>query len=114
MTGGIVGRALEIARRDTRAVERKAGNVRRREEFAGPPELARFFRGERLDAIPAKAADRAALLGYLATLFEHDREYAEGEVNVVLARAHNDFATLRRYLIDAGLLERENGRYRRT
>jgi len=31
----------------------------------------------------------------------------------VLARVHNDFAMLRRSLVDAGLLEREHGRYRR-
>jgi len=35
-------------------------------------------------------------------------------VNRVLQPLHNDFATLRRYLIDAGLLERERGRYRRV
>jgi hypothetical protein len=95
-------------------MERKAGNVRRREEFPGPAQLARFFRGERLERIPARASDRSALLVHLAGLFEPGREYSEADVNLVLARVHNDFATLRRYLIDAGLLARENGRYRRT
>jgi hypothetical protein len=94
-------------------MERKAGNARRREEFAGPAELARFFRGERLDAIPARASDRTAVLAYLAGLFEPGCDYAVTDVNLVLARVHNDFASLRRYLIDERLLARDHGRYRR-
>ena len=95
-------------------MERKVGNVRRREEFTGPAELARFFRGERLDAIPARSVDRTAVLVHILGLFERGCDYSEGDVNLVLARVHNDFATLRRYLIDAGLLARERGRYRRV
>lgn len=95
-------------------MQRKAGNVVRREQFAGPAELARFFRAGRLETIPAKAADRAAVLTYVATLFERDRDYPEAEVSAILARLHNDFATLRRYLVDSGLLTRDDGRYRRV
>jgi len=93
---------------------RKAGNERRREEFAGPAQLARFFKGERLDVMPAKAPDRAALLAYVAERFERGRVYAESDINVALSRVHDDFATLRRYLVDAGLLHREQGRYTRS
>jgi len=95
-------------------MQRKAGNVVRRERFAGPAELARFFRADRLETIPARAADRAAVLAYIAALFERDRDYPEAEVSATLARVHNDFATLRRYLVDAGLLTRDQGRYRRV
>ena len=95
-------------------MERVPGNVRRREAFAGPPELARFFKGGRLETMPAKEPDRHALLAYLATLFEAGREYDERDVNRILGAVDNDFATLRRYLIDAGLLRRERGVYRRV
>jgi hypothetical protein len=94
-------------------VERVPGNVRRRQEFAGPPELARFFRGDRLETIPARASDRAALLAYLAGLFEPERDYAEADVNLILGRVHRDHASLRRYLIDERLLTRDHGTYRR-
>ena len=94
-------------------MERKAGNLRRREEFAGPPELARFFRGDRLDVVPRRANDRAAVLSFIAGRFERSREYPEDEVNSVLLSAYDDVAMLRRYLVDAGLLTRANGRYRR-
>ena len=97
----------------TFGVVRKAGNIRRVEEFDGPPELARFFKAGRLETIPARAGDRLAVLAHIAARFERDRDYAEDEVNRILHVLHNDFATLRRYLIDAGLLRREQGRYRR-
>jgi hypothetical protein len=94
-------------------MERKAGNVRRREEFAGPTELARFFRGDRLEGVPARAADRAAVLAYLAGLFEPGRDYAEADVNLILGRVHRDFASLRRYLVDERFLMRDHSTYRR-
>lgn len=95
-------------------MERKAGNVRRREEFRGPSELARFFRGDRLDVMPRRSVDRVAVLGFIAQRFETVREYAEDEVNSLLLSAYDDVAMLRRYLVDAGLLRRTNGRYRRA
>ena len=64
--------------------------------------------------MPAKMPERSAVLAYVAERFEPGRDYAEAEVNVMLARVQDDFATLRRYLIDAGLLRRERGRYRRA
>ena len=95
-------------------MERVPGNVRRREAFAGPPELARFFKGERLETMPSKANDRLAVLTYLAALFERDRVYTEDEVDRVLGRVDDDFATLRRYLVDARLLTRARNEYRRV
>ena len=49
------------------------------------------------------------LLSYLASKFEHGREYAEREVNQLLNQWHTyqDPATLRRDLYDARLLDRE-------
>lgn len=95
-------------------MERIPGNIRRRDAFAGPPELARFFKGARLETMPAKMPERRAVLAYLARGFVPGRDYAEAEVNVMLARVHDDFATLRRYLIDERLLRRERGIYRRA
>jgi hypothetical protein len=94
-------------------MQRIPGNVRRRDEFQGPPELARFFRGDRLETIPARATQRDAVLRYIARVFEPGRDYAEADVNLALARIHRDHASLRRYLVDAGILTREHGVYRR-
>jgi hypothetical protein len=95
-------------------MERIPGNVRRRQEFSGPPELARFFRGDRLETMPRRSKDREALLAYVASRFERGREYPEDEVNSMLLSVADDISSLRRYLIDAGVLSRERGVYRRS
>ena len=68
----------------------------------------------RVASLPARAAKRKLILEYVAsTRFEPKREYGEREVNVVLEEVHDDYVTLRRYLVDEGLLERSAGVYRR-
>jgi len=94
-------------------MERIPGNVRRRQEFSGPADLARFFRGDRLETMPRRSKDREAVLAYVVSRFEPGREYPEPEVNSLLLAAADDVASLRRYLIDAGLLTRDRGVYRR-
>ena len=44
--------------------------------------------------------------------FEPGRVYSEREVNDVLLGVHEDFAYLRRELVNYRYLEREDGRYR--
>ncbi len=51
---------------------------------------------------------------HIAGGFTAGREYSEDEVNRILQGVYSDHATLRRYLIDAGLLRRERGVYRRA
>lgn len=76
--------------------------------------LRNFVDGEgRITALPAREGKRLLVLEYVAARFEPGREYAEREVNGLLLGVHDDPASLRRYLVDAGLLEREAGVYRR-
>jgi hypothetical protein len=73
-----------------------------------------FIRDGRLVSIPAKPRKRELLLPYLLdTCFPEDREYEEREVNQRLALIHPDVASLRRYLVDGGLMKRDRGVYRR-
>ena len=75
--------------------------------------LAGFLDGGRLSTIPAQARKRMLVLRYLAEqVFEQDREYPEAEVNMLLALRHPDVAALRRYLVDAGFMQRAAGIYR--
>lgn len=76
--------------------------------------LDNFFRGERLKEIPASPKKRRVVLKWLAGQFERGVEYPEAEVNAIIQRHHPDFAALRRYLIDEGLMTRERGSYRRA
>ena len=68
----------------------------------------RYFRGSQLVEIPAAPAKRDAVLRILADEFDPGRYYAEADVRRVLRRFHPDDAALRRYLVEAGLLQRDN------
>jgi hypothetical protein len=54
------------------------------------------------------------ILRYLVKQFEFDRRYTEREVNDIISRTHDDFATLRRALIDSKRMSRERETYWRN
>jgi hypothetical protein len=68
-----------------------------------------FFKGERLDRIPAARAKRLAVLDVFAQDFEPGVRYTEKQVNLVIGKRFADTATIRRYLVDEGFLDREGG-----
>jgi hypothetical protein len=74
--------------------------------------VGRLFADGRIERVPARRKVRAAVLLEVLTRFEPGREYAEPEVNEVLLGVHEDFAYLRRELVNYHYLEREDGRYR--
>ena len=63
---------------------------------------------------PAKRSRRLILLNHVAQLFDVGVRYREGEVNLKLRGLYDDYAALRRYLVDEGFLSREHGEYWRT
>lgn len=74
-----------------------------------------FVTDGRLDTIPAHERKRQVILRWLLErCFPEDRWYAEKEVNQRLALYHPDVASLRRYLVDGGLMTRDRGVYRRA
>ena len=75
--------------------------------------LGDFFAGGRLRSIPVQRKKRDIVLRYLAEKFEAGRTYTEQEVSFRLLNYHEDYATLRRAMVDTGLMMRENGIYRR-
>ncbi len=100
-----------------RAGARVAAHRRTEVERSGTPEdeiLSRFVKGGRLVSMPSTRSKRAAVLDYLAQSFEPGRYYEEREVNRLLERYHDDYATLRRYLVDESFLSREGGKYWRS
>jgi hypothetical protein len=73
-----------------------------------------FVRDGRLTTIPAKERRRLVVYRYLRdAIFTEDRAYPEKEVNMRLALFHPDVATIRRGMVDAGLVRRSDGAYRR-
>ena len=74
-----------------------------------------FVRDGRLVSIPAKPSKRDLLMPWLLDeCFPEDRAYEEKEVNQRLALMYPDVSALRRYLIDAKLMTREQGIYWRA
>lgn len=61
-----------------------------------------------LSEFPKKQKRKAAILRHLIKRFALGRKYSEKEVNSILSEAFSDYVTLRRYLIDYGLLDRED------
>ena len=76
--------------------------------------LLNCFRDGKLAYLPEKFGKRQIVLEEIAQSFEPGTRYAEAEVNLVLRDLYPDFAALRRYLIDAAFLSREDGFYWRS
>ena len=76
--------------------------------------LRNFFKRGRLVSIPASHSKRLVVLDRLAQEFEPGRKYREAEVNDTLKKFHDDYASLRRYLVDSEFLDRSGGDYWRA
>jgi hypothetical protein len=86
------------------------------DEPGGPGRLGGLFSRGRLVEIPRAPELRLELLRHIAERFEPGRTYSEPEINAALREVHDDHAALRRYLVDAGLLVRDDAgtSYRRA
>ena len=73
--------------------------------------LRAFVRGGRLLQMPTAAGKRQVVLEHIASAFEPGVRYSEREVNAILRTWYADHASLRRYLVDTGLLDRDAGQY---
>jgi hypothetical protein len=78
-----------------------------------PDEIRQFFRDGRLTTFPSKQSRYLEILAVLVSDFTPETNYPEAEVNAILLRRHEDFATLRRDLVDFGFMTRAGGIYRR-
>ena len=76
--------------------------------------LRAFFRDGRLTEIPAKESKRRIVLERIALEFEPGVHYDERTVNAIVGRFSLDHASLRRYLVDEGFLDRDHGTYWRS
>jgi hypothetical protein len=76
--------------------------------------LRRYFRGGRLTQIPSQRSRKIVILDRLAQEFDVGSRYSERQVNAILRRFHEDVASLRRFLVDEGFLDRAAGEYWRS
>ncbi|MFC4323009.1 DUF2087 domain-containing protein [Litchfieldia salsa] len=70
--------------------------------------LTYFKQGEdgKLDTFPSKEKRKLIVLQNIVKRFDHSKKYSEKEVNEILKTIYSDFATIRRYLIEYGFMER--------
>ena len=61
----------------------------------------------KLKQFPSREKKKYMILGMLVHLFEPQKIYKEKEVNAILSSVHDDYAVLRRYLVDYKFLKRE-------
>ena len=77
--------------------------------------LHRFFDSAgRLKNLPAKQSRQLAVFDLIAQRFVPGVRYTEIEVNHELMQVFDDYVSLRRGLVDFGLLDRANGEYWRS
>jgi hypothetical protein len=73
--------------------------------------LRTFMPQGRLLQMPAQESKRRVVLDHMCRVFEPGSRYPESEVNTVLRAFTDDYVTVRRYLVDYGLLARSGGEY---
>jgi hypothetical protein len=108
-----------VYRLETGALETRARRLLARETFSGisaDVDLDAYDRkvltnytlpDGRLKALPTQRKKVEVILRYVLADFEPERHYSEKEVNELLARYHEDTASLRRDLIDFKMLDRD-------
>lgn len=70
-----------------------------------------FFEYGKLKSIPAQRKKERIILEEIAKSFHPGRIYSEREVNIILSDYHDDFCTLRRDMIDEGIMGRDRSGY---
>ncbi len=71
--------------------------------------LRDYLEDGRLKSIPAQHKKRVVILRYILQEFEPGRRYAESEVNEIISRFYEDYATIRREFIERRMMDREGG-----
>lgn len=80
------------------------------------PALKAFFKHGRLSRLPESPDTLSKCLHVIARLLPVDRKLSEAEVNAILLEVSDDYASLRRLLVDHGLVtrSRDGGSYQRV
>ena len=68
--------------------------------------LDKYVKEGRLTSFPTKQKRKLVVLRYFAKLFDPSLSYSEKEVNQIIKDVHDDYVTIRRYLIEYGFMER--------
>jgi len=73
--------------------------------------LETFFKHGRLEKLPAQRKKRLIILEQFALRFESGRRYDEQDVTALIAPVFDDYCTIRRLLVDEGMIRRDGASY---
>lgn len=73
--------------------------------------LETFFRNGTLEKLPTQHKKRLIVLEQFAAGFQPGRRYSESEVTDLISPLFDDYCTVRRLLVDEGLINREGATY---
>lgn len=93
---------IPIHRTATSVDERYAITENEKKEF-----INKYFANDVLISFPKRQKRIIAILQHIITFFDYKRKYTEKEVNEILGKIYHDYVTIRRYLIEYGLLKRK-------
>jgi hypothetical protein len=107
-------RALETISKDIFAQPNLAALVPKSELNEEARVLRTWVKDGRIIDIPAQEKKKQIVIRWLAGQIDPARRWTEREFSQWLAQYNEDYAVLRRYLVDSGYMARENGIYWRT
>lgn len=108
------GKALETISKDIFARPNLAALVKPSELTEEERILRVWVKDGRIVDIPAQEKKIQILLRWLARQIDPQRRWTEREFSEWLSQFNEDYAFLRRYLVEGGYMARENGIYWRT
>ncbi|MDR3609144.1 MAG: metalloregulator ArsR/SmtB family transcription factor [Ignavibacteriaceae bacterium] len=73
--------------------------------------LKTFFRKEKLEKLPVQWKKKMIVLDEFVKKFKQGKRYKEEEVNEIIMESYFDYCTIRRLMIDEGIMRRENQNY---
>lgn len=107
-------KALEVISKDIFARPNLAALVKPNEMTEEERVLRTWVKDGRIVDIPAQEKKKQIVLRWLVGQIDPDRRWTEREFSDWLAQFNEDYAFLRRYLVDNGYMAREKGIYWRT
>ena len=76
--------------------------------------IDRFMKNGKFETLPVQKKKRQYILDFILKQFRMNRVYTEENVNEIIARYHDDYCRIRREFIDARMMYRKDGNYRRN
>lgn len=70
-----------------------------------------FFKKNRLTKLPVQRKKQLIVIDEFAKKFKAGKKYPEEKVNEIIKESYDDYCTIRRLLIEEGIMKRENQSY---